>query len=96
MGGMDSMSKRFIPTRNGIGKMPYFMMRVVDMKAWQLYVGQSLFLVVMGILFWLLNSVLASLGVDNRYLKSGVSAVRSVATGGVTADSGVDVLKTLG
>ena len=90
-----NVTKRFIPNTKSIGKAPYFTMKIVDMKAWQLYVGQSLFLVVIGIIFWLLTTLLATLGVKNKYIDSSVSALRDVATGDVTAQSGVDALKSV-
>ena len=90
-----NVTKRFIPNAKAIGKAPYFTMKVVDMKAWQLYVGQSLFLVVVGIIFWLLTTLLESLGVKNKYIDSGISAVKSVTTGDVTSQSGVDALKSV-
>jgi hypothetical protein len=90
-----NVTKRFIPNTKAIGKAPYFTMKIVDMKAWQLYIGQSLFLVVVGIIFWLLNSLLRSLGIKNKYIDTSVSALRNVATGEVTSQSGIDVLKSV-
>lgn len=90
-----NVTRRFLPNTKAIGKVPYFTMNIVDMKAWQLYVGQSLFLVIVGVIFWLLNSLLGSLGIKNKYIDTGVSAIRNVATGDVTSQSGVDVLKSV-
>lgn len=92
---MTNVTKRFIPNSKAIGHIPYFTMKLVDMKAWQLYVGQSLFLIVVGIVFWLLNSLLSSLGVKNKYIDTGVNAIKSVATGDVSPESGVDALKSV-
>ena len=88
-------TKRFIPNSNAIGKAPYFTMKLVDMRAWQLYVGQSLFLIMAGIIFWLLKTLLTTLGVTNRYIDGGVAAVRNIATGDVTSQSGVELLKSV-
>jgi len=90
-----NVTKRFIPNVNAIGKAPYFTMKLFDMKAWQLYVGQSLFLVVVGIIFWLFSTFLATLGVKNKYIDGGVAVIRNVATGDVTSQSGVDLLKNV-
>ena len=68
------------------------MMRVGEMKAWQLYVGQSLFLVLIGLFFFFLKSILSSIGVKNEYVDKSIGAVESIATGSVTSSSGVDVV----
>ena len=70
-------------------------MRLVDMKAWQLYVGHSFFIVLIGLFFWLLFNLLSALGLKNKTLTSGLHGIENLATGQVTADTGINYIKSV-
>lgn len=44
--------------------MPIFMKKITDMKAWELYIGQSIWLFVMGMIFYTLRYLLDMLFIE--------------------------------
>ena len=66
-----------------------FEKKVKDMKAWQLYVGQSMWVFFIGILFFLLTMILRKLSLLNSPLvKKSYGVVESIATGTATSSDG--------
>lgn len=92
---LSNVQKRFIPNAKSVGTAPFFTMRLVDMKAWQLYVGQSLFIIFMGLLSWLIISGLNSIGLSNKYVDSGLQSLTKVTAGDVTSNTAVDAVTSL-
>lgn len=88
--------KRYIPDAKNFSTFPFFNMKVVDMKAWQLYLGQSTFVVVMGLIFYAIIEFLKILGLaEQPILKAGVDGLQSLATGQVDTTSGKGLLSTV-
>ena len=71
-------------------RFPYFTMPVAKMHGWQLYMGHSLFVVVVGLLAYLLVEALRALGSPDKLIK-GVKVVESVAAGNVSASTGEQI-----
>ena len=66
-----------------------FTKNVKNMKAWQLYVGQSMWLFFVGILFYLLKIVIDMTFLHkSKIFSKGFSLVKGIASGTVDADDG--------
>lgn len=65
--------KRFYPNTSAIADFPYFTMNVFEMKGWQLYVGQTMWLITVGVIFLLINMFL-----DMTFLRSNEPLRRSI------------------
>ena len=66
-----------------------FEKRVKEMKAWQLYVGQSMWLFFIGIFFFVLKLVIDKLFMPKSpVFRKGYNVVESIATGTATSGSG--------
>ena len=88
--------RRYLPKVKNISTFPFFTMKVVDLKAWQLYIGQSTFVIVMGIVFFAILEFLRILGVDNNSVVSkATEGLKSIATGNVNADTGASVMNSI-
>ena len=61
-----------------------FMRKVTELKAWELYVGQSLFFVLVAIFFFIIRRLLdmTPLGSDTRVI-AGLTLGKSIGTGDV-------------
>lgn len=78
---MAGIAKRFVPNTASIGKAPYFNMNVHNMKAWQLYVGQSLFLLFVCLFFYALKKLITAAGVSSPSLMRGLNTTKAVISG---------------
>jgi hypothetical protein len=66
-----------------------FMKNVKDLKAWQLYAGQSIWFFFIGIVFYFIKSILDMTFLSkNRMFKSAYQVVESIGTGQAGADDG--------
>lgn len=65
----------------GIGKFPYFTMKVSKMTAWQLYVGQTIMVIAIGIVVWLLQKALKALHLNFPIVTESIDLAEQVATG---------------
>ena len=85
--------KRYIPNLKNFSTFPFFNMRVMDMKAWQLYLGQSTFVVVMGIIFFLLMELIKALGLGNQpVITAGIGGLKTLTTGAVDESTGEELV----
>ena len=76
------LKTRVFPKVSSVMDFPYFTMNVTDMKAWQLYVGVSTWVLFIVLLFQLVRYLLDMTPVrENRYLEQGLGAVESLALG---------------
>ena len=75
------MHKKLLPTSAGVVQWPYFMMKVSDMKAWQLYVGQTFWVALVGFFFWFVNMTLARVGIESPTVHQVSTGVEQLATG---------------
>ena len=65
----------------GLGKFPYFTMQVSKMTAWQLYVGQTIMVISIGIVVWLLQKMLKALHLNFPVVTESLELAEQVATG---------------
>ena len=66
-----------------------FMKDVKELKAWQLYAGQSIWFFFVGIMFYLIKAVLDMTFLSkNKTFKSAYQVVESIGTGQAGADDG--------
>jgi hypothetical protein len=66
-----------------------FMKDVKDIKAWQLYAGQSIWFFFVGIMFYLVKSILDMTFLSkNKTFTSAYKVVESIGTGQAGADDG--------
>lgn len=92
-GQLVAARSRFLPSVKNFQPFPFFNMRVSEMKAWQLYVGQSSFVLVMGIVFYIIMEVIRMLGFgENKYVKTAAQGLQSLATGSVDSGSGASFM----
>lgn len=81
------MAPRIMPTAKGLMRFPYFNMFIVDMKAWQLYVGQSVFVVFVGLFFYLLMVFLRATGISSLPgVSKSVGIIKNLAAGEVDSN----------
>ena len=60
---------------------PYFNMKVVNMRGWQLHVGNSLFIIFVGLIFMLLDYLIKFAGLQSRATKFLKKHTKQIATG---------------
>lgn len=71
-----------LPTKKGLLMFPFFNMHVVNMKGWQLYVGQTVWVVAIGLFFYLLMLALNMTGIGKLPgVVKGVRATQSLMSG---------------
>jgi hypothetical protein len=82
---------RIMPKLDSVAMFPYFTMPVAHMRAWQLYVGQTTWVIFLGLLFWLISALIEATPLNRSpALKKGVSTLKDLATGeGVQSDYAV-------
>lgn len=74
--------KRFVPTGAGVSQFPYFTMPVSDMKAWQLYVGQTMWLITLGVVFFIINMLVDMTFLkENKPVRKGLRIAEDISTG---------------
>ena len=66
-----------------------FMKDVKDLKAWQLYAGQSIWFFFVGVMFYLIKSILDMTFLSkNKTFRSAYNVVESIGTGKADANDG--------
>ena len=82
--------KQLAVTTKNVKSFPFFGMKVPNMKAWQLYAGQSLFFFTMGLIVLAVMEILRMVGVGDSKLVVGLrSGIKEL--GGKSALDGADV-----
>lgn len=72
-----------------LSSFPYFNMYIGDMKAWQLYVGQTIWIASLAVIFFILNMLLDMTFLkNNSSIRKGVFIAEAISTGeGITPSS---------
>lgn len=77
-----ALKNRLIPKVDRILDFPYFTMSVSNMKAWQLYVGASTWILFIVLIFQLVRYLLDMTPIrENAYVTQGIGAVENLALG---------------
>ena len=93
---MKKIASRYIPAAGNFSTFPFFNLPIVQMKAWQLYLGQSAFVFVMGAFFWVLVRLLRALGLGaNPLVQDTTRGLKKFATGTQSADAAEEIMSSV-